>query len=426
VITARYNLGLLLVNGWGVEWNPFEAYHHFLFAAEHHMSQAQYVMGQFLTENLVVQRNWEEAYRWVKQAADSGFAPAVDALARLEKRLHEQTESSRSPGRKGGTPLADSTSHKQKAATTPQPSNLIFLDFDASDSVARADERTLLKEALSSGSAEARGALGASAGFDDTLAVDSVRIAFLRHAADAGSPEAMTVLGKCHEDGILVKKDWMKAAEYYVRALRLESPRAGPLLMSLLQQKNFAETLKSRAERSDPVAQVVWAGLFTMGLDPFLVGDTHLTPGSAFQLLQRAAAVKYVPGLLELGVWYYGGRWVKQDKDAAQEAWEKAAELGSREAEVQIAVSRIRDSDDAADLGKAIQTLSDASGDGSILATIALAYCHENGIGFQKQKGEAAKLYRRTAERGSQEAYSALKRMYDEIRPVSGEFQIRE
>jgi len=71
----------------------------------------------------------------------------------------------------------------------------VFLDFDE-DSVARPDERLLLHEALSSGDLEARSALGSVPQFDDTLKVDSVRLAAVRRSANAGSPEALTVLGK--------------------------------------------------------------------------------------------------------------------------------------------------------------------------------------------------------------------------------------
>lgn len=307
-----------------------------------------------------------------------------------------------------------------------QASDLIFLDFDAVDTTAQPDEWALLREALASGSAEAQSALGFSSLHDDTLALDTVRLGVVRGAANVGSPEALTVLGRCYEKGILVEKDRVKAAEYYVRALRLESPRAGSLLMALLQEREFAETLKWRAEHSDPDAQVAWAGLFAMGLDPFLAGETHLTEEAAFRLLKKAAGEGHVPGLVELGVWYYSGRGVRQDKDAAREEWDKAERLGSREAEVHIAVTTIRDSHELSEVEQAIHVLSDASHDGSILATVALAYCHENGIGFMKHDGEAAKLYRRAAQRGSQEAYLALKRMYDAIRPPAEEFQIRE
>ena len=42
---ACYNYGILLNNGWGVQWNPFEAYKYFLEAAHNDMPQAEYLIG---------------------------------------------------------------------------------------------------------------------------------------------------------------------------------------------------------------------------------------------------------------------------------------------------------------------------------------------------------------------------------------------
>ena len=65
-----------------------------------------------------------------------------------------------------------------------------------------------------------------------------------------------------------------------------------------------------------------------------------------------------------------------------------------------------------------------AANQGSVLAQAALAYCYENGIGVDKRKSMAARLYRQAAYRGNENAYNSLKRMYDEIRPDDEEFEI--
>ena len=50
--SALYNYGIMLINGWGTDWNPFTAYDNFLLAAEAGMNQAQYVVGILHTDNL--------------------------------------------------------------------------------------------------------------------------------------------------------------------------------------------------------------------------------------------------------------------------------------------------------------------------------------------------------------------------------------
>jgi len=424
VVAAQYNLGILLSNGWGVEWNPFEAYVQVRSAAEHQMPQAQYLLSQLLTDNLVVRRNLLEALRWVRVAADSGYAPAKDLLPRLERLAQEhRLTSDSSTGKQRNTKHDHGTPARNPLAS--QAYELVFLESDE-DSVAQVDERVLLREALSSGNAEARNTLGLPPQFDDTLRVDSANVAAVRRSADAGSPEALTVLGRCYEKGIVVGQDIIKGAACYVRALRLDSPRAGALLWSMVGKKNFGEQLKRRAVIGDSDAQYAWVGLFELGWDPLLSGEPRLTEGAALRLLLESSAESYVPSLVELGVCYSSGRWTNQDWAKAEEAWKRAAALGSLEAEVRRAIAKIRSSRDSLERTAAIQVLWGAAQQGSILAVVALAYCREVGIGLSQQKGDAAKLYYSAAARGSQDAYYALVRMYDTLRPDVAEFRVRE
>jgi TPR repeat protein len=421
VVAASYNLAILLTNGWGIEWNPFEAYKNVRYSAEQNMPQAQYLLAQFLTDNLVVPQNLPEAVGWLKAAADSGYAPAKELLPRLERRMrsgalrdsHKPIRSAPDSARLPTNPLAS------------QARSLVFLDFSG-DSVAQADERLLLREALASGDLEARNVLGSLPQFDDTLRIDSVRLEAVRRSANTGSPEALTVLGRCYEKGIVLKRDVVKGAAAYVHALRLDSPRAGQLLMSLLGDPGFGAELKRRASRGDPDARYTWAGLFALGLDPFLGGEARLTPEAALRLLVESADQGDLPSLVELGVCFYSGVWTVQDRQRAYRIWERAAAFGSGEAQVRLALARLRSSTDSTERAEAVDTLWRAAQEGSIGAEVALAYCREVGLGIPQQKGEAARLYYSAAARGSQDAYLALKRMYDGLRPPSQEFRTFE
>ena len=59
---AQFNYGILLINGWGVDWNPFEAFKQFYYAALDGMAQAEYVVGLLYTDNLIIKRDMAEAY----------------------------------------------------------------------------------------------------------------------------------------------------------------------------------------------------------------------------------------------------------------------------------------------------------------------------------------------------------------------------
>ncbi len=409
---AQFNLGLLFYHGWGVEWNPFSAYKYFLTAAKRGLVEAEYVMGQFLTDNLVVPRNWNEAYRWVKLAADSGYAPAKETLKELDKRMAQLNADS--SAMRGGKDRPDSLG-----------GSVVFLDF-GSDSTSHG-EMNLLKDVLESGGEELRKALGLATMLEGTLEIDSMEVEAIRRTAEEGSPEALAVLGRCYEKGILMKTDVVQAAEMYVRAIRLDSPRAGELLWKLLQDDSFHLQLKTRSAAGDVHAQYVWPTLRALGFDGTLhLKQSWIADEQAFKLLERSAVKNHLPALVELGLCYFGGRWVAADRRLAMQLWNKAARLGSSEAQVRIAVTQVREGGEKATVMNSIQVLDDATRAGSVLAQVALGYCYERGVGLPLKKSEAARLYRSASQRGSQDAYRALQRLHDELRPPGKEYEVSE
>ena len=100
--------------------------------------------------------------------------------------------------------------------------------------------------------------------------------------------------------------------------------------------------------------------------------------------------------------------------------------MGSSDALVRIAITRVRVEKGEEALGQSIQHLDNARQAGSVLAQAALGYCYEHGIGVSRSKAEAATLYRSAAQRGSQDAFRALRRMHDEVRPAEKEFVVEE
>ncbi len=405
---AMFNFGIMCYNGWGVPWDPFEAYRLFRLCAEKKMIEAEYAMAQFLTEDLVIPRNFDSAYAWVKKSADGGYAPAKEALARLEKQ-------GRGPGR------ADSV----KAPPVKAPNTgLVFLDF-AQDTDAVTGDSLLLREAIQSASPSIRRALGISKFLETEAQTDSSTVRALMQAGEAGSPEALTVLGRSYEKGIGVPKDPVKACASYVRAVRLDSPRAPELLLKLAEQKNTLTRIKAEAAKGDPEAEFAWAGLSAVGYDGVLAqSQVYLSGDEAFRLLTQAGEKKYTPALVEAGLAYYAGRWVPQNMDKATDLWTRAASLGSKDAIVRIALMTLRSPSDTSGRREAVQILKRAADEGSLLAEVGLGFCYETGTGLPKRDAEAAFYYRAASVRGSHDSFRALRRMHDAIRPDAPEFRI--
>jgi TPR repeat protein len=257
--------------------------------------------------------------------------------------------------------------------------------------------------------------------------VGPAELAAVRKAADAGSPEALAVLGRFYQKGEEVPKDLVVAASYYIRAIRMDSPRAGELLWAIASDKKFVSELKARAAKDDVHAQFSWPTLVALGFGPLLMqNQAYLTDPQAFRMLRKAADRGDTQSMIELGLCYYAGRWVARDEARALLLWQEAAHAGSREAQIRIAVTDVRNGSSSGGDTAAVQMLSRAVTDGSVLAEMALGYCYENGIGVPRVPAEAARLYRAAARRGSQDAYRALKRMYDRIRPADPQYVIAD
>lgn len=413
---ANYNLGILLNNGWGTVWNPFEAFRRFSKAAKDTMPEALYVLGLLYTDNLIVPKNYEKAYKLIKKSASLNYKPAKDVLNEFYK--------------KGIAAVFDTTLSPEIINQTKKlmisgndlvdpADNITFLNTSA-DSSSKVDDITLLKEVMRDGSDELKNALGIEVKNDSTIQADTSVIRILRKAALYGSPEALVMLGRCYEKGIVVEKNPILAAENYIRAIKYDSPRAPKLLWDLLQKKEFFKILKAEASKKNVVAKFVWAELVTLHL------DNQITDADALRLLEEDAAQNYMPAIIELGLCYYNGNFVKQDKMKAISILKSAEQAGSIEAKIRIAVVTIQDNMNEENTTLLIQVLKDAAEKGSLLSQVALAFCYQKGNFITQDKAEAIHYYRLSAQRGSRGAFRALKEMYDEIRPDDAEFLVLE
>jgi len=416
-LIAQYNLGIFLNNGWGLPWNPFKAFEHFQYAAKEGMPEAEYVYGSILTDNLVAPQNWIEAYHWMKKSAAAGYQPAREALVEFEKRgIDIHADSSDTSAVSPSTPAV----RKDSALVLPTHSwKPVLLDF-SDETATKQDELAFLKDMLRKGSPELKNALGISSLDADKLVADSSLLHLIQSAADAGSPEALAVLGRFYEKGIIERKNLMLAATEYLRAIRLEFPRAPALLWNVFQDKKFVQQMHSLVLKDNADAEFVCAGLISVGF------DTEFPPEESFALLRKASAQHHVQAMIEEGLCYFSGRGVEKNKEKAVELWTEAAALGSREAEIRLAATNVIADLHLRDYSASIAGLDSAAHKGSLVAEVALAYCYETGTGVGESKPEAVRRYRESAYRGSQIAYYALKKMYDELRPDSVQYRLKD
>lgn len=411
ISAARFNLAIMYYNEIGVDWNPFSAFKNFRFAAESGMPEAQFAYGIFFTENLVVNKDLSQAYSWFKKSADKDYEPAIESLEYLKEQGFDLNDNEESK--------VDDTQYinekSQISSLIQQDWSFDYFDF-SEDTLSAEKEKEIVENLLTENKDELKRKLGVSDLRNTETIEDTSSLGIINFAAENGSPEALFFTATASEMGIVTKRNIVDAAYKYLRAYRLGSQKAALRLLQIIKDRNIFKTLKSEVDDNNADAMYTWAGMIALGF------DNSLSDMQAYELLERAAKQNHINSIIEIGLSYYGGTLVKEDRKKAIEYWKKAAELGSKEAEVRIAFANI--SEDKADYSDEINTLRINANQGSVLAQTALAYCYENGIGVRTRKSMAARLYRQAASRGNVTAFNSLKRMYDELRPEEEEFNI--
>ncbi|MEW5798754.1 MAG: tetratricopeptide repeat protein [Bacteroidota bacterium] len=397
-LLAHYNMAVFYHNGWGVEWNPFNGFKHFQYAAEQGLREGAFAYSLQFTDNLVVQRDWKKALYWMQKAVELGYAPAKEVLPEIERfAAQQQTDSA-----------ITLTTISAQSAQTP-----ILMDF-ANTEEENSENSFSLIDIL-----RALGPLWQKKIKSYDFVNDSILFAELVRHAEWGVPEEFAVLGRCYENGIAVPRDSIKAILNYVRAVRLESRRAPGVLIRLLNSEAPLKKIQQRANRGDMESQYMIAAFSLTEIFPNQQKEDIITT------LLKSAQQHYLPAMIELGTAYFNGQIVPQQRERAMEFWSNALKLGSNEASVRMASVKILTGYGVMSNDSALKILTKGYEESSLLAEVTLAYCYERGIVVSKKTVEAVRLYRSAANRGSRIAFTSLRRLYDSVRPEEEEFLIK-
>lgn len=410
---ACFNYGILLINGWGVEWNPFKAYDYFLIAANDGMPQAQHLIGILYTDNLVLKKDYFEAYRWIKKSSEQGYLPAVETKNDLEKYLPPNFLSSFQDENKNKL-----LSQSAKSDTSlPSQLGLVFIDFDSfRDTIHDVTDKHLIDDLFRESNILLADTLGLNPGSSELTKINFENIHILEKFAESGNSEALTILGRLYEKGIYFDKNIVKASLNYILASQLNYPRAKFLLLKIISQNFISELVSEIKNKNNPDAMFVFYGLWAVGLYHNIIKE------EANKFLTDAAKLNHMPSIIELGNIHYTGKINNGNILNGINLWKQAAKYGSFQAKIRLAAVNIIDGINVEPIANSIQTLREALSYGSLFAQITLAFACEKGIGVLQNRAEAVKYYRITAQRGNQSGYDELKRIYDEIRPKEKRF----
>jgi TPR repeat protein len=285
--SAKYNLGLMYKNGWGVAQDEAQCRAWFEAAAQTGHSQAQLVVAQMLETEL----NFQQALVLYEKLAGLGDPLAFAAVGRFYwLGLGVQKNDFMA------------LAHTIKAADFGQTQALSSLTQIALSEPHRITQAFLLK-AANAGDLEAQYALGrhcelaAKPGNDYTTT-----IYWYRSAAQQGHPSAQCSLGSIYSGGSLVPKDMKQALEWFGKAADQGDAKALWNLALLLS--SGAEGVKKDLKK-------------------------------AFVLCKQSADQGFVPAQATLAILYAK---MKKSRDAVH-WWNLAATAGDAESQFNLAVA---------------------------------------------------------------------------------------
>jgi len=220
ILSAQFNLGLLLVQGHGVARSDQEAVLWFRQAADQGLTHAQNILGDMYGKGMGVAQSDTEAVLWRRKAADQGFPEAQYSLA-----LHF------SNGRGVAQSDTEAVRWLTKAADQGNDEAQAWLGSHLSSGrgVAQSNVEAVRwwKRAADQGNAEAQNNLGNSFEIGRGVAKNYESAArCYKKVANQGNALAQCTLGYLYVKGIGVEQDYLKAAHWWQKAADQEVSEA--------------------------------------------------------------------------------------------------------------------------------------------------------------------------------------------------------
>lgn len=436
---AELALGMRYYKGDGAEWNAIEAAQWFSKAAEHGESDAQYFLGLLYSRGHGVVRDSSLAVKWWQRAAANDHTKAQLELARDSTLL------------KAG--IFGELSDGQKQTILTDLRKLVEKD----NSEALLELASLYEEGRI-----------VTQNHSEAIRLYQKAAQALNNAAAAGETEAMVQLGSLYVTGNGVPTNRAEGIQWYQKAVSLGSTRAMIALGNATGNATFLidpdtglpawinkdslQWYQKAAESGDTEAmsELVWCSdknpttgqpvslhwarkLAEFGCpeEMLSLGGTYLLHGErvpqdyaeAMKWYRRAAEIGYKDAQYELARLYDQGVGVTADKTEAAKWYTKAAEQGVRRAQFYLGVQYNTGEGVTKDQQKAFQWFLKAADvpDGSILvgnhgieaSQFNVGMMYKYGEGVAKDLQAAFKWFFKAAQNGSASAQFELGRVYE-------------
>ncbi|MCL2760801.1 MAG: tetratricopeptide repeat protein [Desulfuromonadales bacterium] len=333
---AQTKLGARYLQGrWGVTRNYTEAVKWYRKAAEKGFAEAQNSLGQMYASGQGVDKNYDEAAKWFRKAAEQGNAEAQNSLGKM---------------------------------------------------------------------------YASGQGVDKN---DAEAVKWFRKAAEQGNMEAQYNLGAMYEKGQGAARNGEEAVKWYSEAAEQGDVKAQYTLGQMYHEgqgvaRNDDEAVKwfnEAAEQGDVKAQYTLGQMYREGLGVVRNDD------DAAKLFSEAAEQGDANAQVDLGEMYEKGQGVERKYDEALKWFNEAAGQGNVKAKSDLGEMYEKGLGVGKNYDEALKWFKEAAEHGDVKAQTKLGEMYEDGLGVSRNDEEAVKWYRKAAKQGGKVARNVLESM---------------
>lgn len=326
---------------------------------------SQYLLGRFYELGWTLEKPaWDQARYWYRRALDRGYSEALFAHW-----VYVATQAGTERN------FADARTFYENQALEEQPDGLFHLGWMYLDSIGVERDRVrgleLLRHAAEAGHPQAQYRLGRAIlqGFGGQAPAEARE--WLGKAANADDVDALVLYGECLLRGVGGEVDPASARTLFEKA----AARGNELAMM---------NLGSMAEAGSALA--------------------HPDLATAHKWYEQAGELGHAPALFALAGCFRDGRGVEKDLTKAFDLYVRSANLGFAPAQSNLGVFLRQGQGAEVDFEASVRWLTRAANQGNRPAMFNLAVCHFRGEGTPIDQAEGLKWMRLAAQGGDAEA----------------------
>ena len=369
---AQYSLGYMYHYGYGVEKDYKEAVKWYRKAANQGHASGQYSLGYMYRNGYGVEKDYKEAVKWYRKAANQGHAYAQNGLGYMYRHGYG-------------------------------------VEKDYKEAV------KWYRKAANQGHASGQNQLGYMYHYGYGVEKDyKEAVKWYRKAANQGHASGQYSLGYMYRNGYGVEKDYKEAVKWYRKAANQGHAYAQNGLGYMYRhgygvEKDYKEAVKWYRKAAN---QGHASGQYSLGYMYYSGYGVEKDYKEAVKWYRKAANQGHAYGQYNLGYMYHYGYGVEKDYKEAVKWYRKAANQGDAYGQYNLGCMYHYGYGVEKDYKEAVKWTRKAANQGDAYGQNSLGYMYRNGYGVEKDYKEAVKWYRKAANQGHASGQYNLGDMY--------------